>query len=146
MDEFIAIGSDHAGYLHKEYLIQQLMSSGYLLKDFGCFSQESVDYPDIIHPLAHTINKGEYKRGIIICGTGNGVSMVANKYPNVRAALSWTPEIAKLAREHNDANILSIPARFITKEEALVCAKLILVTPFEGGRHERRVNKIKITK
>jgi len=146
MDDFIAIGSDHAGYLHKKYLLQKLISEGYLLKDFGCLTQESVDYPDIVHPLIQKINVGEYKRGIIICGTGNGVAMVANKYPNIRAAVCWNRDLAKLAREHNDSNVLSLPARFITKEEALESVKTFLVTPFEGGRHERRVNKIKIIK
>ncbi len=142
MDNLIPIGSDHAGFLMKEYIKEQLSKEGYDLKDFGCFSQESVDYPDFVHPLAKSINVGEYEKGIIICGTGNGVSMVANKYPDVRAALCWNKDITKFAREHNNANIIALPARFITKEEALEFVKLFLITPFEGGRHETRVNKI----
>jgi len=142
MDTLIAIASDHAGFLIKEYIKEQLEKEGYVLKDFGCFSEQSVDYPDFIHPLAQSINTEKYKRGIIICGTGNGVSMVANKYPNIRCALCWNKDITLFAREHNDANIIALPARFITEKEAMEFVKLFLITSFEGGRHKARVDKI----
>ena len=140
--EIIAIGSDHAGFVMKEYLTKILAGWGVKVKDFGAFSEESIDYPDPVHPLANSIEKGEYTRGIIICGSGNGAAMVANKYPHVRAALCWEEEIAKLARQHNDANIISIPARFISNISAAELVRVFLNTEFEGGRHERRVNKI----
>lgn len=138
----IAIGCDHAGYELKEHLKEQLPSFGYHVKDFGTYSNESVDYPDIIHPLASAVNQHLLETGIIICGTGIGASMVANKYPGVRAALCWIPEVAILARKHNDANVLALPGRFISPDEAWEVVKAFLSTPFEGGRHERRVNKI----
>ena len=138
----LAIGCDHAGYDLKEYLKEKLQSLDYLVDDFGTYSNESVDYPDIIHPLASAVNQHIKDIGIIICGTGIGASMVANKYPGVRAALCWKPEIAVLARKHNDANILALPGRFISHEEAWEVVKIFLTTPFEGGRHGRRVNKI----
>ncbi|MFC2102347.1 ribose 5-phosphate isomerase B [Bacteroidota bacterium] len=141
----IAIGSDHAGFIMKEYLKKIVSGWGYELKDFGTYSEESMDYPDPIHPLASAIEHGEYTRGIIICGSGNGVAMVANKYPHVRAALCWKEEIAKLARQHNDANVISIPARFVSNVLAADLVHLFLTTDFEGGRHERRVNKISAT-
>jgi ribose 5-phosphate isomerase B len=112
------------------------------LKDFGTFSADSVDYPDMINPMAAEINAGKFDFGIAICGTGNGVSMVANKYRNVRAALCWKNEIALLARKHNDANIISLPARFISLAEAEIMIESFLTTDFEGGRHSARVNKI----
>lgn len=140
--EIIAIGSDHAGYNMKEYLKKILCAWGYEVKDFGTFSEDSMDYPDPIHPLSMAVEKGEFKKGIIICGSGNGVAMVANKYPHVRAALCWEEEITKLARQHNDANIISIPARFVSNVLATELVRLFLTTEFEGGRHERRVNKI----
>ncbi len=143
--EIIAIGSDHAGFNMKEYLKKVLVTWGYEVKDFGSYSDESMDYPDPIHPLADSIEHGEYKRGIIICGSGNGVAMVANKYPHVRAALCWEEEIAKLARQHNDANIISIPARFVSNVLAAELVHFFLITNFEGGRHERRVKKISAT-
>ncbi len=142
--EIIAIGSDHAGYVMKEYLKKKLVEWGYELKDFGTFSDESMDYPDPIHPLASSIEHGKYRRGIIICGSGNGVAMVANKYPHVRAAICWEEEITKLARKHNDANIISIPARFVSNVHAADFVRLFLNTEFEGGRHERRVKKISV--
>ncbi len=140
--EKIAIGCDHAGYCLKEYLKKVVSELGYETEDFGTMSQESVDYPDMIHPLAKAVDEGKFKAGIIICGSGNGVSMVANKYPHVRAALCWQPEIALLARQHNDANILALPARFISEPSAAECVKIFLNTGFEGGRHQRRVEKI----
>ncbi len=139
--ETIAIASDHAGYELKEY-IKQNLDKKFNFKDFGTNSTESVDYPDFIHPLAHEIDKGNIEFGIIICGSGNGVSMTANKYPNVRAAICWNPELAALARKHNDANILALSARFITKENAMQIVNTFFSTDFEGGRHLRRVEKI----
>lgn len=138
----IAIGSDHAGFDYKKLIIGYLVSQKFEVKDFGAFSAESMDYPDPIHPLAKAVNDHEFSMGIILCGSGNGVSMVANKYPLVRAALCWNIETARLARQHNDANILALPARFITSEQALDLVKVFLSEPFEGGRHQRRVEKI----
>jgi len=140
----IPIACDHGGFELKEYLKEALTREGYELKDFGTFSPDSVDYPDFIHPLAREINNRTYPLGIIICGSGNGAQMVANKYPNVRAALCWTEEIARLARQHNNANIIALPGRFIEKEQSLKMVKIFLETDFEGGRHEKRVNKINI--
>jgi ribose 5-phosphate isomerase B len=138
----IAIGSDHAGYQLKEFLKEYLISQNYLISDFGTHSEGTMDYPDTIHPLADAVNRNEIVKGVIICGSGNGVAMVANKYPNIRAAVCWNEEITKLARLHNDANIISLPARFISKEDALRFLKIFLNTDFEGGRHQRRVDKI----
>jgi ribose 5-phosphate isomerase B len=143
-NEIIPIACDHGGFEMKEFIKEQLVKEGYEVKDFGTFSSESVDYPDFIHPLAREINKGTYKSGIIICGSGNGAQMVANKYPKVRAALCWSEEIARLARQHNDANIISLPGRFIEKEFALKLVKIFLATDFEGGRHLARVDKIAV--
>ncbi len=140
----IPIASDHAGFELKEQIKSYLFSKGKEVKDFGCYSSESVDYPDFIHPLANSINKGEYDFGFIMCGTGNGVSMVANKYPNVRCALCWQKEIAMLAKKHNNANIIALPARFITFEQSKEIIESYMNACFEGGRHERRINKIPI--
>ena len=142
----IPIACDHGGFEMKEYLKQALMKEGYQIKDFGTHSSESVDYPDFIHPLAREIDKGIYKLGIILCGSGNGAQMVANKYPNVRAALCWSEEIAKLARLHNDANIISLPGRFIEPELALKMVRVFITTGFEGGRHQERIDKIGLKK
>jgi len=136
------MASDHGGFEMKEYLKKKLILSGYEIKDFGTFSDESVDYPDFIHPLAHAINEGEYDTGIIFCGSGNGAQITANKYPKVRAALCWNKELTKLAREHNNANVLSLPGRFIPFELSWQMVQLFLSTSFEGGRHEQRVEKI----
>ena len=139
----IIISNDHAGVELKNKVKDYLESKGYKLKDFGSNDGESVDYPDIIHPLAKEISENNENKGIIMCGTGNGVSMVANKYEGVRAGLCWSKEIAELIRKHNNANILSLPARFISIKDALEIVKVFLETDFEeGGRHERRVNKI----
>jgi ribose 5-phosphate isomerase B len=138
----LVIGCDHAGYRLKEFLKKNLTSMGYTFRDFGTYSEESVDYPDIIHPLARSIDEGEFERGIIICGTGIGASMTANKYPGVRAALCWNIDIARLSREHNDANVLALSGRFLDPDIALQMAYIFLTTSFEGGRHERRVLKI----
>lgn len=138
----IVIASDHGGFKLKELLKEKLIEAGYLIKDFGTNSEASVDYPDYIHPLASSINKGEFKRGIILCGSGNGAQMTANKYPNVRAALCWNEKQAKLSREHNNANIMSLPGRELELETAWKMVQLFLTTNFEGGRHATRVNKI----
>ena len=140
----LLIASDHAGFETKEYLKKELSVEGYEIKDFGTHSTESMDYADVIHPLAYQINAGNFPTGIILCGSGNGVNMVANKYPNVRSALCWTKEIASLARKHNDANIIALPARFLNKNTILEIVNTFLITDFEGGRHCKRVEKIKI--
>lgn len=142
MSEIIPIASDHAGFELKEEVKSYLASKGIETKDFGTFSADSVDYPDFAHQVGAAVNRGEYGRGIVICGSGNGVQMTVNKYPNVRCALCWNEEIAQLARQHNDANILSMPARFIPADVALKIVDIFLSTPFEGGRHQRRVEKI----
>ncbi|MCB9190131.1 MAG: ribose 5-phosphate isomerase B [Flavobacteriales bacterium] len=141
----IAISCDHAGFDLKEHIKKELQAKGYEVIDFGPQTAERIDYPDAIHPLAKAIDKGEIERGIIMCGSGNGVAMTANKYPNVRAGLAWEPEQAELTRQHNDANILSLPARFLTEEQAMECVDKFLSTEFEGGRHESRVKKIAIS-
>jgi ribose 5-phosphate isomerase B len=138
----IAIGSDHAGFQLKAKVIEELTSMGHDVEDFGCFSEESMDYPDVAHPVCNSIENNQNTLGVLICGSGNGISMTANKHAGIRAALCWTAEIAELARLHNDANIVSLPARFISEEEALACVKVFLATEFEGGRHQRRVDKI----
>ena len=138
----ILVSNDHAGVELKNAVKKFLEEKGYVVENLGDNSGESVDYPDIIHPLAKEISKNKDKKGIIMCGTGNGVSMVANKYEGVRAGLCWSKEIAELIRKHNDANVLSLPARFISTKEALEIVEIFLNTDFEGGRHERRVEKI----
>ena len=138
----LALGCDQGGYELKEFLKIRLAEAGYSIRDFGSYSIESIDYPDIAHPVAGAVNTGMYKMAILICGSGNGVCMTANKYEGIRAALCWTDELAHLARAHNDANILCLPGRFIDKDEALKAAFTFLNTEFEGGRHERRINKI----
>jgi len=138
----IAIGGDHAGFTYKSLLTKLLQGLGHQVQDFGPGSEASVDYPDHVHPLAKAVVNKEVDFGILICGSGNGVAMTANKYPEVRAALCWQTDLAKLAREHNDANILCIPARFVSEETAEEMVKVFLSTEFEGGRHQNRVNKI----
>ncbi len=142
MKQIIPIASDHGGYEMKQYLIEKLQDGGYEVKDFGTHSADSVDYPDMIHPLAKAIQNGEYPLGIILCGSGNGAQMSANKHPHVRAALCWNVELARLARQHNDANIIALPGRFVSKETAWEMIQVFLTTDFEGGRHEKRVAKI----
>lgn len=144
MSKVIPMACDHAGFELKEFLKSALTERGLEIKDFGTYTSDSVDYPDMIHPLAKEINAGNYEFGIIMCGSANGVSMVANKYQNVRCALCWEEEIAKLAKQHNNANIISLPARFISKEKALSIVEAYLNTEFEGGRHQKRVEKIPI--
>lgn len=138
----IPMACDHGGLSMKDFLKIKLEKLGYLIKDMGTYSSESVDYPDFIHPLAKAVNDGEFDMGIIFCGSGNGAQMTANKYPGVRAALCWTLEQAQLAREHNNANIMSLPGRFIDNDLAMEMVLKFLNTEFEGGRHQRRVKKI----
>lgn len=142
MDKKIALAADHAGYELKESIKHYLADRGFEVIDFGTNSAESVDYPDFAHKLGDAIDKDEVLRGIAICGTGNGISMALNKHQKVRCALSWNKEIAALGRQHNNANVVALPARFISEEEAKQVVQTFLDTPFEGGRHERRVNKI----
>ena len=144
MGKIIPMACDHAGFELKEFLKSSLIERGLEIKDFGTYTSDSVDYPDMIHTLAKEINEGVYPFGIIMCGSANGVSMVANKYPNVRCALCWQEEIAQLAKQHNNANIIALPARFISKEKALSIVDAYLNTEFEGGRHQKRVEKIPI--
>lgn len=138
----IGIANDHAGYEMKEFLVGYLDSLGYDVHDFGCNSPEPCDYPDFAHPLAESIESGELPRGISLCGTGNGISMTLNKHQKIRAALCWNKEIAALARSHNDANVCSLPARFIDNTEATEIVDAFLNTAFEGGRHQVRIDKI----
>src|SRR5436190_1766801 len=138
----ILIASDHAGVELKSALVAQLRKRGIGVKDLGTNSPDSSDYADYAHPLARAVSDGDATRGVLICGTGLGMSYVANRYPNVRAAVSWAPEIAQLARSHNDANVLVLPARFVSPDDAKKILDTWLDTKFEGGRHERRVKKI----
>lgn len=138
----IAIGNDHAGSELKKELIKVLTSLGHTYHNLGTDTSESVDYPDFIHPVATDVRDGKADLGIIICGSGNGANMTANKYPEIRSALCWTAELSALARQHNNANILSIPARFVSEQVAKDMVGVFLTTDFEGGRHERRVTKI----
>ena len=138
----IAIGGDHAGFQYKERLIQFLKDQHHEVQDFGPGTDQSVDYPDHVHPLASSISSQKNELGILICGSGNGVAITANKHADIRAALCWTSDLAALARQHNNANIICLPARFIAYEYAESLVKIFLETPFEGGRHQRRVDKI----
>jgi ribose 5-phosphate isomerase B len=142
MTKKIAIGGDHAGFEYKQTLVTKLEKEGYEIKDYGPHSDNSVDYPDFAHPLAEGVANGKQELGILICGSGNGVAMTANKHPEIRAALCWNEELAQLARQHNNANVLCLPARFVSLAEAQSIVQHFLQTPFEGGRHERRVQKI----
>ena len=145
MPEEILIAADHAGFELKEKLEAELKKLGFAVRDLGTNSADSTDYADYAHPLAKEVSEGKVKRGVLLCGTGLGMSYVANRYPNVRAAVTWSPEVAQLARQHNDANVLVLPARFVTDDDAKKILKTWLETPFEGGRHERRVVKIEKT-
>ena len=140
----IALCSDHAGYATKQAVIAYLEQAGIAYKDFGTYSEESCDYPDFAHPCAEAVESGECYPGIGICGSGEGVCMTLNKHQGIRAALCWKPEIAALAREHNDANILVMPGRFISNDEALEITKVFLNMEFAGGRHQRRIEKIPV--
>lgn len=141
----ISIGNDHAGPEYKKEIVAFLKKEGYTVHNYGTDSTASVDYADFIHPVAKDVTEGNATRGIIICGSGNGAAMTANKHQKIRAALCWNEEIVRLAREHNDANILSLPARFISLPQALKMVETFLNTPFEGGRHQTRINKIPCT-
>lgn len=138
----LAIGSDHAGYDYKESIKTYLAQKGFTIIDFGTSNKDSVDYPDYVHPLAFEVASGQIELGILICGSANGVCMTANKHREIRAAIAWNEATATLARQHNNANILCLPARFISIEEALKFSELFINTSFEGGRHQQRVEKI----
>ncbi|MDD2415594.1 MAG: ribose 5-phosphate isomerase B [Parabacteroides sp.] len=140
----LGICSDHAGYELKEYLKQVLDEKGIAYQDFGTYSAESSDYPDFAHPMALAIESGEVYPGIAMCGSGNGIAMTLNKHQGIRAAISWEAELARLGRAHNDANVVVLPARFISREEAKKVVEAFLETPFEGGRHEKRICKIPV--
>lgn len=141
----IAIGNDHAGTEYKFEIIKYLESKGYKVLNFGTDTLESMDYPDTIHLVANSVSSNEVDAGIILCGSGNGANMTANHHQKIRAALCWNEEIVALARQHNDANILSIPARFVTLNQAIKFVEIFLTTDFEGGRHQTRIEKIPVT-
>lgn len=143
-DKPLAICSDHAGYELKNIIIGYLEAQGVCVKDFGTYSADSCDYPDFAHPAALAVEKGECYPGIALCGTGNGISMTLNKHQGIRAALCWDTPLAELARQHNDANILVLPARFVDSVKALQIVDTFMNTPFEGGRHQRRIEKIPV--
>jgi len=138
----IAVASDHAGFERKQAVLKYLQEQGIEYKDFGAFSAESSDYPDFAHPLAIAVSNGEFQVGITLCGSGNGINMAANKHQKIRSAICWLPEIAELARLHNDANVCALPARYISDDEAIEIVRIFLNTGFEGGRHQNRINKI----
>ena len=138
----VALASDHAGYNLKQTVIRFLTGSGAQVHDFGCYSTDSCDYPDFAHPCAAAVENGEYDYGIVICSTGNGICMTANKHQHIRAALCWETRLAELARQHNNANILGLPANFVTEDKALDIVRTFFSTDFEGGRHQRRIDKI----
>lgn len=142
--KIIPIGADHAGFNLKEKIKSYLVNKGYEIKDFGCFSEESIDYADFAHPVALMVEENKGMLGVLICGSGNGINMTANKHQGIRSALCWKREIAELARQHNDANIITLPARFISFEEAKDMVDIFLSTEFEGGRHQNRVKKIRL--
>lgn len=144
MEKTIGLASDHAGFELKQIVKEHLAKRGYSYKDYGTYTTESCDYPDYAHALARALEGGEVERGIAICGSGEGIAITLNKHQTVRAALVWTEEIARLARQHNDANVLCMPGRFIQPEEAKRCVDTFLDTPFEGGRHQRRIDKIPV--
>jgi ribose 5-phosphate isomerase B len=142
IEKKLAIGCDHAGYELKDEVKLKLEKLGYQVKDFGTNGPDSVDYPDYVHPLANSIENGEYPLGIVICGSGNGVNITVNKHQEIRSALCWNPELAKMARLHNDANVLALSARYVDKDVNMACIDAFLSNEFEGGRHQNRVNKI----
>jgi ribose 5-phosphate isomerase B len=145
-EQRIAIGCDHAGFPYKRSIVALLESLGIQVSDFGTHSEASSDYPDFVHPVADSVESGHAELGIVMCGSGNGVAMTANKHKGIRAALCWTEELAALARRHNNANVLALPVRFISEEAALAITKAFLKAEFEGGRHTRRVEKIPVVK
>jgi ribose 5-phosphate isomerase B len=140
----IALASDHAGFYLKEKILKYLIRERYEVKDFGTFTEDTVDYPDFAHPLAYAVSAGEFEIGISICGTGNGINITVNKHQGIRSALCWSEEIARLSRAHNNANICSLPGWFITESEAYLIVKTFLNTQFDDGRHQRRIDKIQL--
>ncbi len=144
MTKKVGMASDHAGFQMKEYLKSLLHDKGYEVVDFGAYSSDSMDYPDTAHPLARAVENKEVDFGIAMCGSGNGISMTLNKHQGIRAALCWTPELGALAKQHNNANIISLPARFITEEMARDIVEAYITAEFEGGRHQRRIDKIPV--
>ena len=141
----ISIGNDHAGPEYKSAIIEHLKTKGYTIKNYGTDTNDSADYPDFVHPVASDVNNGKVDLGILICGTANGVGMTANKYQNVRAGVCWNSEISELAKQHNNANIICIPARFTSIPQAIKMVDVFLETEFEGGRHKRRIDKIPLS-
>lgn len=142
MNKSIAIGGDHAGFFHKAKMVEWLQTEGYTVKDYGPYTSDSADYPDFVHPLCEAIEKGEHDFGVLICGSGQGVTITANKHQKIRAALCWDTELATITRQHNNSNVVCLAARWTAFELAQSIVKAFLTTGFEGGRHERRVNKI----
>lgn len=141
----VGIGCDHAGYLYKEAIRKKLLQDGFEVIDYGTHTSDSVDYPDYVHPLAVAVEKADGMKGFLICGSANGVAITANKHQGVRAAIAWRSDVASLSRQHNDANVLCIPARFVSEEDALEFVHVFMNTEFEGGRHQNRVNKIPVS-
>lgn len=139
----IAIASDHGGFKIKEYIYQHLRTKNVTIINYGCYNEESVDYPDFAHKVCDSIESGDADFGILVCGSGNGINMAANSHIGVRSALCWTEEIAELARQHNNANVMCLPGRFIEELEAIKCVDKFLTSDFEGGRHQNRIDKIK---
>lgn len=142
LSKSFAVGGDHAGFDYKDQLIDFLKDQGFSVKDCGTFSADSVDYPDFAHPVANAVESGEVSWGLLLCGSANGVAITANKHQCIRAGLAWNVEVAKLVRQHNDANVICLPVRFISLEEAKACLQMFIDTEFEGGRHAGRVSKI----
>ena len=138
----VAIGADHAGFEYKSMIIEMLEGKGIQIKDFGTKSKDSVDYPDFAHPVAESVEKGETACGILVCGSANGVAITANKHKDIRAAVCWTNNVAMLSRQHNNANIICLPARFVSPPSAEEMVNIFLATDFEGGRHQTRVSKM----
>jgi ribose 5-phosphate isomerase B len=142
LSKSFAVGGDHAGFDYKDQLIDFLKAQGFSVKDCGTYSADSVDYPDFAHPVANAVESGEVSWGLLLCGSANGVAITANKHQGIRAGLAWNVEVAKLVRQHNDANVICLPVRFISLEEAKACLQMFIDTEFEGGRHAGRVSKI----
>jgi ribose 5-phosphate isomerase B len=142
LSKSFAVGGDHAGFDYKDQLIDFLKAQGFSVKDCGTYSADSVDYPDFAHPVANAVESGEVSWGLLLCGSANGVAITANKHQGIRAGLAWNVEVAKLVRQHNDANVICLPVRFISLEEAKACLQMFIDTEFEGGRHAGRVGKI----
>ena len=142
LSKSFAVGGDHAGFDYKDQLIDYLKEQGFTIKDCGTYSADSVDYPDFAHPVANAVESGEVSWGLLLCGSANGVAITTNKHQGIRAGLAWNTEVAKLVHQHNDANVICLPVRFISLDEAKACLQMFIETDFEGGRHAGRVNKI----